>query len=72
MKILAIALLAFGLIGLVTGGFSFTTKEKVVDLGPIDISKDKTHTAYIPVIGSVAALAAGAFILVAGSRRTSS
>jgi amino acid transporter len=71
MKILAIVLLAVGLIGLVTGGFSFTTKEKVVDLGPIDISRDKTHTTYIPVVGSVAALAAGAVILLAGNRRTS-
>ncbi|MBS1835237.1 MAG: DUF3185 domain-containing protein [Acidobacteria bacterium] len=71
MKILAVALLALGLIGLVMGGFSFTTKEKVVDLGPIDVTRDKTHTTYIPVIGSVAALAAGAVILLAGTRKAS-
>ena len=49
MKIVAIVLIVIGLIGLLAGGISFTTKEKVIDLGPIDVTRDKTHTAYIPL-----------------------
>ncbi len=69
MKIVAVILLAIGLVGLIAGGFSYTTKEKVVDLGPLDISKTKTHTEYIPLGVSIAALAIGGIMLAAGSRR---
>ena len=37
-KTLGMILIALGLVGLVWGGFTYTTREKVVDLGPIDIS----------------------------------
>ena len=69
MKILALILLAVGLVGLTVGGFSFTTKEKVVDLGPLDVSRTKTHSEYIPVGASIAALAIGGIMLAVSSRR---
>ena len=69
MKIVAFVLLAIGLVGLTIGGFSFTTKEKVVDLGPVDISRTKTHSQSIPVGASIAALAIGGIMLAVGSRR---
>ena len=58
MKVVAIVLIVIGVIGLLAGGISFTTKEKVADIGPIDITRNKTHTAYIPLAGSIAALLA--------------
>ncbi len=66
MKPFAIILIVLGLIGLGMGTFSFKTTEKVVDLGPIDINKEKTHTTRIPLIASVAVLAAGALLLFTG------
>ncbi len=71
MKIVAIVLIVFGLIGLTFGAISFTTKEKVVDIGPLDISRDKTHTAYIPLAASIAALVAGGLMFAAGQKRSS-
>jgi hypothetical protein len=70
MKIVAIVLIVIGLIGLLAGGISFTTKEKVIDLGPIDVTRDKTHTAYIPLAASIAALVAGGLMLTVGQKRT--
>jgi hypothetical protein len=36
-------LIALGLFGLAWGGFTYTTREKVVDIGPIHATRDKTH-----------------------------
>ena len=42
-KMLGIILIVLGLVGLVWGGFSYTTREKVVDIGPIHATREKTH-----------------------------
>lgn len=68
MKPFAIVLIVLGLIGLGMGAFSYKTSEKVVDLGPIDVNKEKTHTMRIPTIASVAVLAAGALLLFSAKR----
>jgi len=69
MKIIAIILLAVGLIGLTIGGFSFKTKEKVVDIGPVDVTRTKTHSQSIPLGASIAALVIGGVMLVASSKK---
>lgn len=42
-KTIGIILIALGLFALVWGGFSYTTREKVVDIGPIHATREKTH-----------------------------
>ena len=63
-KTLGMILIALGLVGLVWGGFTYTTREKVVDLGPIDISRDKTHSVPLPPIFGAVALIGGIVLLV--------
>jgi len=63
-KTLGIILIALGLVGLVWGGFTYTTREKVVDLGPIDISRDKTQSLPLPPIFGAVALIGGIVLLV--------
>jgi drug/metabolite transporter (DMT)-like permease len=65
-KMLGIVLIVVGLIGLAWGGFSYTTREKVVDLGPIHASRDKTHSVPLPPIAGALALVGGVALLVAG------
>ena len=64
--LLAIILIVVGLAALAYQGFSYTTREKAVDLGPIQITADKTHNVPLPPIVGAAALIAGIFLLVAG------
>ena len=59
MKSLGFVLVAIGILALIYTGFTFTTKEKVIDAGPIEISKDKKHNVNWPPI-------AGGIVLVAG------
>jgi hypothetical protein len=61
-------LIVLGLAGLAWGGFTYTTKEKVVDLGPIHATRDQSHTVLLPPIAGVLALAGGIWLLVAGRK----
>ncbi len=63
---LAIILIVLGVAALAYQGFSYTTREKAFDLGPIQITADKTHNVPLPPIVGAAALIAGIFLLVAG------
>jgi hypothetical protein len=63
-KTLGIALIVLGLFGLAWGGFAYTTSEKVVDIGPIHATREKTHNVPLPPIAGAAALMGGIALLV--------
>lgn len=55
-----------GLAGLVWGGITYTTRQKVLDVGPIHASRDKTHTVPLPPIVGAIALVGGVVLIAAG------
>lgn len=67
-KAFGIILIALGLFGLVWGGFSYTTREKVVDIGPIHATRDKTHNVPLAPIAGALALAGGVVLLLTNRR----
>ena len=67
-KILGIILIALGLVGLAWGGFTYTTREKIVDIGPIHATRDKTHAVPLPPIAGAVALIGGIVLLVANRK----
>jgi hypothetical protein len=62
-KVLGVVLVVLGLAGLAWGGFTYTTREKVVDVGPIHATRDKTHDVPLPPIAGAAALVGGIALL---------
>ena len=63
MKYTGIAIIIIGLGLTIFTAFSFFTKEKVVDIGKIEISRDKPHhLSWSPLIG-VAVMAIGGVVL---------
>ncbi len=63
-----VILIVLGLFGLAWGGFTYTTREKVVDIGPIHATREKTHNVPLsPILGAVA-LIGGIVLLVAGRK----
>ncbi|HAR98921.1 MAG TPA: DUF3185 domain-containing protein [Syntrophus sp. (in: bacteria)] len=67
--VLGILLIIVGIAAFVFQGISYTTREKVVDIGPIHMSADKTRTLPIgPIVGGVA-LAGGIVLLVVGLKK---
>jgi hypothetical protein len=69
MKLLGIALIVAGLLALAFGGISWTKREKVVDLGPIQAETRKTETLPLSPIFGVAAVVGGIAVLVVSSRK---
>lgn len=67
-KTIGVILIALGLLGLAWGGFSYTTREKLVDIGPIHATREKTHNVPLPPIAGAVALIGGVALLVAGRK----
>jgi uncharacterized membrane protein len=67
--IVGILLIILGIVGLAFGGFSFTHKEKVVDLGPIQASADKKESVPVPPILGGLAIVGGVVLLASSARR---
>lgn len=69
--IFGIILIAIGIIALAYGGYtSFTTKENVAKLGPIEINKNEEHPVPIgPIVGGIC-LAGGIVLVLTGNRKT--
>ena len=70
MRLIGIVLVVIGIIGLVYGGLSWTQREEVVDMGPVEVTAtDRESIPIPPIIGGIC-LAAGAVMLLSGRRRT--
>ena len=66
MRTAAVVLIAIGIGIVIWGGFGFTTREKVVDIGPIHATKDTHHDVpYGTVAGGVIVLG-GVLLLAKG------
>jgi hypothetical protein len=70
--LIGIALIALGLIALVYQGITYTSSEKVVDLGPLKITAQKEKTIPLPPILGGLALAGGIVLVVVAARKSTS
>jgi hypothetical protein len=68
VKLIGIILIVLGVLALAYGGISYTRKEKVLDIGPIEATAEKRETIPLPPILGGLALAGGIALLIAGSR----
>jgi uncharacterized membrane protein HdeD (DUF308 family) len=69
MKMLGIVLIVVGVLALAYQGFTYTTRETVIDLGPIKATADRERTFPLPPVIGIAAIAGGVVLLVAGGRK---
>ena len=67
--IIAIILIALGIVAFAYQGITYTTREKVVDLGPIQVTAEKTKTFPLPPIVGAIAIVGGIVLLVMGSKK---
>ena len=68
LKIAAIVLIVAGILGLVYGGFSYTSETHDAKLGPIEISVQDRERVNVPVWAGVGAIAVGGALLLFGSK----
>ena len=69
MRIAAVALIVLGLVALLYGGISYTKREKVIDLGPIEATTKTRKTIPLPPVFGIVAVAGGIALWVAAARR---
>jgi hypothetical protein len=65
---LALVLIAVGVLAIAYQGFSFTTRKKVLDVGPIRATREEHYSVPLPPILGAIAHVGGIIVLVSGRR----
>ncbi len=68
IKMLGLALIVAGALGLAYGGFSYTKDTTAVKLGPIELSVKEKETVNVPLWAGIAAIVIGGALLVSGGK----
>jgi len=67
--LIGIILIVLGIVAFAYQGITYTTREKVVDLGPIQVTSETTKTFPLsPILGGIA-LVGGIVVLVVGNKK---
>ena len=68
VKIVAVVLIAAGILGLLYGSFSFTKEAHEIKLGPVELAVKEKQTVNVPVWAGVGAIVVGVVLLLSGSK----
>ena len=69
LSVVGLLLIVVGIAGLVLGRFTYTTEEKVLEVGPLVATAEEEHTVAIPDVAAFAAIAAGVALVFVARRR---
>ena len=69
MKMIAVVLILIGALAIGYQGFSYVTRDKVVDLGPIEVTQEKHKTVFLPPVLGGLVLVAGVALLLTNARK---
>jgi len=69
IRILAIVLIVVGLLGVMYGKFSYTKETHDAKVGSLELSFKEKQTVNVPAWAGVAAIAAGAALLLVRTKR---
>lgn len=71
MVVIGVVLIIIGVAALAYQGITYTSREKVLDVGPIEATAEKEKTIPIPPIIGGVALAGGLLMVFVGARKRS-
>jgi hypothetical protein len=69
VAILRVLVIVLGVAALVYQGLTYTSRETVIDIGPLHATADREKTLPLPRVVGIAAVAGGVALLVAGMRQ---
>jgi hypothetical protein len=70
ITVIAVLLIALGVVAFGYQGITYTTSEKVVDIGPLKVTEEKTKTFPLPPLAGAIALVGGIVLLVVGKSKS--
>lgn len=68
IRLIAVALIVLGILGLAYGGFSYTKDTTAVKLGPVELSVKEKKEVNIPMWAGIGAIVVGGVLLVMGKK----
>ena len=71
-NVAGIVFIVLGLVVLTYQGITYTSRETVLDIGPVHATADRQKTLPLPPVLGVAAVAGGVVLLIAGARKRAS
>jgi uncharacterized membrane protein HdeD (DUF308 family) len=71
ITLVGILLILLGVVALAYQGLSYTTREKVIDIGPIEATKETRKTIPMPPVVGALALVGGIALVVVGNKNNS-
>jgi len=69
-RIIAIALIIAGALGLLYGGFSYTKDSKAIKIGSVELSVKEKQTVNIPIWAGVGCIVLGGLLLAFGGKKS--
>ena len=69
LALIGIALIVLGLVAFAYRGITYTSREKVIDIGPIRATADAQKTIPLPPLVGGAALVGGIVLVVVGAKK---
>lgn len=70
VMLVGVALIILGVVALAYQGITYTTREKIIDIGPLKASVDNERSIPLPPIVGGLALAGGVILVIMGARRS--
>jgi hypothetical protein len=68
ISLVGIVLIVLGLVALVYQGYTYKTRETIVNIGPVHATAEREHTVPLPPIVGIVSVVAGVVLVVAGRR----
>ena len=69
ISLVGVVLIVLGLVALVYQGINYTSRETVIDIGPLHATADRQKTLPLSPVLGIVAVAGGVALLVAGVRK---
>jgi hypothetical protein len=69
IKLVGVALIVLGALGLAYGGFSYTKDTTAVKLGPLELTVQEKETVNVPLWAGIGAIVVGGVLLVMGGKK---
>jgi len=69
VTVVGVILIVIGVVALAYQGITYTTSEKVVDLGPLKVETEREKTIPLPPVVGIAALVGGVVLVVVSRRQ---
>jgi hypothetical protein len=69
LALVGVLLIAMGLVALVFQGISYTSRETLIDIGPLQATADRQKTLMLPPVLGIAAVVGGMVLMIAAMRK---